>query len=186
LSYVAAAVIFSGRVAESPRREGDNMFERELRLNGLMNGYLARLLADFDDSQLEQPIVTGGNPPAWILAHLAVANDYALRMLGEPRLAPAEWHKRFGPGRSPREDPNPLPSKMELAEKLTNGHQALAAAVPKADPERMNEPQTVEFFKGTPVETIGDVVAHLLATHLAMHLGQLSAWRRAQGRPVMF
>jgi uncharacterized damage-inducible protein DinB len=186
LSYAVAAVIFSGRVAESPRREGDNMFERELRLNGLMNGYLARLLADFDDGQLNIPIADGGNSPAWILAHLAVANDYALRMLGEPRLAPAEWHKRFGPGRSPKEDPHPLPSKSELAEKLKTGHQALLAAVPQADPERMNAPQTVEFFKGTPVETIGDVVAHLLTTHLAMHLGQLSAWRRAQGRPALF
>ena len=101
------------------------MFERELRLNGLMNGYLSRLLADFDDGQLNIPIADGGNSPAWILAHLAVANDYALRMLGEPRLAPAEWHKRFGPGRSPKDDPNPLPSKLELAENLKTGQQVV-------------------------------------------------------------
>jgi uncharacterized damage-inducible protein DinB len=162
------------------------MFERELRLNGLMNGYLARLVEDHDDAELRTPIATGGNPPAWILAHLAVANDYALRMLGEPRIAPAEWHKRFGPGLSPKDDPNPLPSKAELLEKLGKGRQTLSAAALKADPERMGERQTIEFFKDTPVQTIGDVVAHLLTTHLAIHLGQLSAWRRTHGRPPLF
>lgn len=162
------------------------MFERELRLNGLMNGYLSRLLQDSDDAALAVPIAGGGNPPAWILAHLVVTNDYALRLLGEPRLAPAEWHKRFAPGVTPTDDPSLLPSKTELLEKLGDGRRQLAAAAPKADPARMAEPQTSPFFKDTPVETVGDVVAHLLTTHLALHMGQLSAWRRVQGRPPLF
>jgi hypothetical protein len=162
------------------------MFERELRLNGLMNGILSRLLNDLDDAQLAVPIASGGNPPAWILAHLALANDYALRMLGEPRVCPSEWHKRFGPGKSPKEDAGTLPSKAELLQKLEEGRQAVAAAVAKADPARMNEPQTVDFFKNTPIETNGDVVAHLMTTHLAGHLGQLSAWRRVQGKAFLF
>jgi hypothetical protein len=162
------------------------MFERELRLNGLMNGYLSRLLQDLDDAQLNVPVANGGNPPAWILAHLAVANDYALRMLGEPRITPSEWHKRFGPGASPKDDQRPLPSKTELVQKLEEGRQNVAATAVKADPARMDERHSIEFFKDTPVETVGDVVAHLLTTHLAGHLGQLSAWRRVQGRPPLF
>ncbi len=162
------------------------MFERELRLNGLMNGYLSRLLQDLDDAQLSVPIASGGNPPAWILAHLIVANDYALRMLGEPRIAPAEWHKRFGRGVSPKDDQSPLPSKAELLQKLAEGRQHLVAAVVKADPARMSERQNIEIFKDTPVETIGDVMAHLMTTHLAGHLGQISAWRRVQGRAPLF
>src|SRR5579864_7980925 len=124
------------------------MFEREMRLNGLMHGYLKRLLDDLDDRQLASPIAEGGNPPAWILAHLVVANDYTLRNLGEARVAGSEWHKRFGPGKSPKTDPDPLPTKAELVEKLEEGRQRLSAAAGKADPARMNEPQTFELFKG--------------------------------------
>jgi hypothetical protein len=166
--------------------EDSHVFERELRINGLMNGMLSRLLQDVDDTQLVTPIASGGNPPAWILAHLAVANDYALRMMGEPRVCSSEWHKRFGPGKSPREDNGPLPTKAELLQKLDEGRQAVASAAPKADPARMDVPQTVDFFKGTPVETNGDIVAHLMTTHMALHLGQLSAWRRVQGKAFLF
>jgi hypothetical protein len=162
------------------------MFEREVRLNGLMNGMLSLLLKDVDDAELAVPIASGGNPPAWILAHVVVANDYALRMLGGDRVAPAEWHKRFGRGMSPKEDQNPLPSKAELVAKLEQGRQQIATAAARVDPARMNEPHNVEFFKDTPVECIGDVVAHLMTTHLSIHLGQLSAWRRVQGRAPLF
>ena len=178
--------LVEARRSPNPVAKELHMFERELRLNGLMNGYLSRLLQDLDEAQLAVPIAGGGNPPAWILAHLAVANDYALRMLGEPRVAPSEWHKRFGPGKSPTEDGGTLPSKTDLLQKLEEGRKALAAAAAKADPARMSERQNVDFFKDTPIETNADVVAHLMTTHLAGHLGQLSAWRRVQGKPPLF
>ena len=34
--------------------------------------------------------------------------------------------------------------------------------------------------------TVGDLLAHLLTTHSAYHLGQLSTWRRAAGLPEVF
>ena len=49
-------------------------------------------------AQLSVPITDGANPPAFILGHLAVINDYALKFLGEERVAPKEWHKRFRSG----------------------------------------------------------------------------------------
>ena len=162
------------------------MFERELRLNGLMNGYLARLLNDLDDAHCAVPIAEKGNPPAWVLAHLVVTNDYGLRVLEEERVAPPEWRKRFGPSTSPWDDPSPLPSKTELVQKLEESRQRLTAGATKADPARMNQPHGIDFFKGSPVETNADFIAHLLTTHLAGHLGQLSAWRRVQGKPPLF
>ena len=133
------------------------------------------------------PIASGGNPPAWILAHLVVANDYALRMLGEPRIAPAEWHKRFGRGSLAEKTIKARsPQKRSSCRSSTEGRQHLVAAAVKADPARMSERHNIEIFKDTPVETIGDVMAHLMTTHLAGHLGQLSAWRRVQGRAPLF
>jgi hypothetical protein len=48
----------------------------------------------------------------------------------------------------------------------------------------MSEPHTLElrFLKG-PLPTVGDLLAHLMTTHEAAHLGQLSAWRRLLGLP---
>lgn len=162
------------------------MFERESRLHRLMYGYLQRLINDLDDEQLAIPIGESGNSPAWVLAHLALGNDYALRYLGAPRIAPAEWHKRFRPGKSPGEDTGTMPSKSELVEVLEAGHQSLLEAIQTADAAKMDEPHNVELFKDAPIDTVGDVVAHLMTTHLAGHLGQLSAWRRQQGKPAMF
>ena len=52
----------------SHRRHGArSMFEREIRLNGLMNRLLTGMLADMDEAQLLAPISDVGNPPAWIL-----------------------------------------------------------------------------------------------------------------------
>ncbi len=161
------------------------MFEREIRLNGLMNYLLANMLADMDEAHFVAPISEGGNPPAWILGHLVICNDYALRMLGGPRLAPAEWHKRFGRGMSPKDDPSPLPSKQELVAKLNEGREQVAAAAAKADPERMSQPHNVELFKDSPVQTQGDILSHLMTTHFATHVGQLSVWRRAHGKPPL-
>jgi uncharacterized damage-inducible protein DinB len=162
------------------------MFERESRLNGLMFGFLLKVLEDADDEQLSVPLTNGGNPPAFILGHLAVINDYALRFLGEQRVAPQEWHKRFRPGASPKDDSSPFPTKAELLQVLQAGHERILALAKDADPERMNQPQTSDFFKGTPVETIGDVLAHMMTSHLAFHTGQISAWRRLQGKPHIF
>jgi uncharacterized damage-inducible protein DinB len=159
------------------------MFEREIRLNGLMYGLLQKLLHEVDETRFQHPLIDGGNSPAWILAHLAVVNDYVLKNFGEARVVPAEWHKRFRPGASPKDDPSPLPSKAELWEALETGRRRIYEAALKVDPEKMNQPQTSDFFKDTPVKTLGDVVGHLLTTHFAFHIGQISAWRRLEGKP---
>ncbi len=162
------------------------MFEHELRLNGLMYGLMQRLLSEVDETRFQRPLVEGGNSPAWILAHLAVVNDYCLKNLGEQRILPAEWHKRFRPGAAPKDDPSPMPTKTELMETLEKGRRLICEAVLKADPARMDQPQTSDFFKDSPVKTIGDVIAHLMTTHIAFHLGQISAWRRLEGKPYLF
>jgi hypothetical protein len=49
----------------------------------------------------------------------------------------------------------------------------------------MSQPQTAELLKNTPLKTIGDVMDHLLTTHFAFHIGQLSAWRRLEGKSFL-
>jgi hypothetical protein len=35
------------------------------------------------------------------------------------------------------------------------------------------------------VKTMGDIVTHLLTTHFAFHIGQISAWRRLEGQSFL-
>jgi hypothetical protein len=44
----------------------------------------------------------------------------------------------------------------------------------------------VGLLSNTPLRTKGDLIAHILATHFAVHLGQLSTLRRLAGRPLLF
>jgi hypothetical protein len=86
----------------------------------------------------------------------------------------------------PKDDTAPLPTKAELVQTIEAGRRKIVEAIAKVDPARMEQPQNSDFFKDSPVKTVGDVVAHLLTTHFAYHLGQISAWRRVEGKPFLF
>lgn len=160
------------------------MFERECTLYAFVLGYAQRLVADLDEAEMAVQPAPGMNPPAWILGHLAIATDYALRLLGEATACPRDWHVRFGPGSVPPADPAAYPSKAELMAALERGHERVDTAARRATPERLEQPHGVEIaFLKEPLPTVGDLLAHLMTTHEAAHLGQLSAWRRLQGKP---
>ncbi len=158
------------------------MFERELTLYQFNLNYLKMLVADLAEDLSGAPF-EGGNPPVWILGHLAICTDYAARMLGEKPVCPREWHKQFAPGTKPLDLVPPLPTKSELVAAIENGHRRVAAAMPNASADVLNQPHAVELLKPTVLKTNGDVLAHLMCTHPAFHLAQLSACRRRQGKP---
>jgi hypothetical protein len=163
------------------------MFETELRLYEFSLGLAKRMAAEIDESEMNvRPGDGSGNPPVWILGHLAVSTDFALRALGRPMLCPPAWLKMFGPGSDSGAVPEPRPTKADLMAALERGHAAVTAAVREADPAALDRPHTIPFFQGTPLRTVGDTLALLLTTHEGLHLGQLSAWRRTRGRKAMF
>ncbi len=148
--------------------------------------YIQMLAADLDDDDLGVAPFSGANPAVWILGHLAVATDYAARMLGQKPECPREWHKYFAPGSNPAEVPLPYPTKAELLAAIENGHRRCAAALAAVDKEMLNQPHSVELLKPTALKTNADVLCHLMATHPAFHVSQLSACRRKKGKgPVV-
>ena len=163
------------------------MFDRESNLHALMLAYLRMLVADIDEARLDVEPCPGGNPPRWILGHLAVVGDGAGRLLGLRLSLPASWHRDFGPGSKPGQA-DPVPSKQELMRAIESGHARVTEAARSARPEDMDQPHGVEMaiLKDSPVRTRADLLAHLMTTHVAAHLGQLSAWRRQMGLPALF
>ncbi|MEX0676698.1 MAG: DinB family protein [Pirellulales bacterium] len=158
------------------------MFERELTLYKFNLNYLRLLAADVAESNLGAVPFEGANPPVWILGHLAMATDFAARLLGLEPACPREWHKQFAPGSKPSELKPPWPTKSELLAAIENGHRRVSEAAPGASADAMNKLHNVELLKPTNLTTNGDVLAHLMTTHIAFHLAQLSACRRKAGK----
>lgn len=162
------------------------MFERETRLYEFCRGYCHRLMEDVADSEMNVQPAPNVNTPLWILGHLAVATDYATGLLGQRRACSEAWHTAFGPRTSALVALAPPPSKAELLAAIDLGHRHVANAVQKTDPDELELPHKVELFRDTPIQSVGDLLGHLMTTHVATHLGQLSLWRRLQGRAPLF
>ena len=158
------------------------MYANELKLFAFQRDF-AHLLADPVPAErfAEQP-AAGVNHPAWIVGHLAVAADFGLKFCGAPTVCPAGWMPLFSPGSQVSADPGVYPPKAELLAAYDEVHAKLTAAVPGADPGPLAGPNPLLAL--TPgLTTVGDLLSHILSTHEAFHLGQLSTWRRVVGFP---
>jgi hypothetical protein len=162
------------------------MLKTQLNIYAFNMTYLRRLLADLADDQLAAEPAPGLNSPLWILGHLAVANDGALKMLGQPRVCSAEWHRCFTRGTSAADIPLPHPTKTELLSAIERGFEQVTASVRAADPAIFAQPNPIAVFEGTPIATIGDLLTLMMTGHFGVHLGQLSLGRRLRGLPPMF
>lgn len=158
------------------------MLERERKLYAFVLKYCHLLTADLSDEQMTLQPMPGTNHAAWILGHLAIATDSAARLLGERPACPAEWRTLFGPGSVVVADRHAYPTKAELLAAIEAGQARVAAAAATVGEDRLSRPHGLPILK-EELPTVGDLLAHLMTTHPATHLGQLSAWRRMLGLP---
>jgi hypothetical protein len=144
--------------------------------------YAQRLVADLSDRQMCALPMPGMNHPAWVLGHLAITCDFVLSLLERPTAGPAEWQGLFGAGTQPTNRPGTYPAKEALLQALADGHARVATAYEAADPVTLEKPTPNSRMRRVFL-TVGESVVGMLTTHEAMHLGQVSAWRRGQGLP---
>lgn len=160
------------------------MFENERSLNVFLLDYADKLLEGIEDSSLADLPAPGLNHPAWIVGHLGLVSDYGLQLLGRPTACARSWHVLFGPGSTAEPDRARYPAKVELVEAMRRGYETLAGAAAEADPAAMAAPHPFEVrFLREGLPTAGQLLSHILTTHIATHLGQFSAWRRLRGMP---
>ena len=162
------------------------MFTQEITLNQFFLDYFEGLVKDLPETGLAEQGAGKGHSALWLLGHLAVTGDSGRMLLGREKICPAPWFVAFGPKSSDeiknpdKYDPN------EMIDAIRRVYTDLQEAASQADPEMMRQPHPVEILKGSRIETNADVLAHLLTTHFAAHVGQLSYWRRLQGKPPLF
>ncbi|MBL0928495.1 MAG: hypothetical protein IBJ11_12735, partial [Phycisphaerales bacterium] len=83
----------------------------------------------------------------------------------------------------------PIPdryTKHSLLADLQSARAHLVAAFDRADPHQLAAPHGREYLAATPLRSVRDVVHQLLTVHAGYHIGQLSVYRRATGKPPLF
>lgn len=147
--------------------------------------YAKKLVEDLTEEQMVIIPSKGlENHPAFTLGHLATASAMTVEDLGGEYNVPEGWHDLFtrkGPG-DPRLPGNqPYPAKQELLGQLELQHNLVKETLINSTPEKLAEPLQWRFSAYMP--TLLDEVAFMCINHEAMHLSQVSAWRRAMGLP---
>jgi hypothetical protein len=169
-------------VADEQDQE-DGMTDRETILAAyrFTQMYAEKLAADLTDDELTVQPHAGMNHAAWVLGHVALGSDFVALLLGEPTVTGEAWMATFGPGSTPVDDRAAYPSKDELLATMRTTHARAIKLLAAATAEQLDLPNGTPFF---PVDfpTVGALITHLMTTHAALHLGQLSAWRRALGK----
>jgi hypothetical protein len=161
------------------------MFETETKINLLLLQYCRMLVGDLADERLAEQPLPGVNHPAWVLGHLAYSTDVATGLLGGAKVLPEGWASRFGGGSKLSASRSDYPSKEELLRAVEQGFERVRGQAPAATAEQLARPTNNTFLKGA-LPTTKELVAFLMTGHMAVHLGQLSTWRRMIGLPPLF
>lgn len=156
------------------------MFEREITLNTMLIEGFKAVIKDIPDNEIYQPAPGNGHPPVWVLGHLAICAELGQKHCGGS-IAHMEWLRIFGPGSSDEIEDTGQFTKRDLAGAVIEGYGTLAELARNTDEASMSAPHGVALLEATPIQTVGDLVAHLLTSHFSFHWAQLSGWRRAAG-----
>ncbi len=159
------------------------MFEREAQILRTLQDYGDALLRDIADDEMCLQPTPGCNHAAWIMGHLAISADQHGTYAGAERRLEA-WDAIFDMGTTPTPSMDAYPAKDELAQAWHDANTRIVAAGQSAGPDLLGQPTQGPL--GETLPTVADFLAFSMTGHTATHLGQLSAWRRAIGRPKMF
>jgi hypothetical protein len=159
------------------------MRDHVLRAAELNLAYAKKLLADIPDEKMAVQPAPGMNHAAWVLGHLTFVGDAAIRVFDLPYEMKKEWGELFNMTSKPVSDRSVYPSKDELWTAYERAYRRLSDTV-KAAPLDVFDREHPNPKLRAIMPTIGVAVTHVLCTHHGLHLGQLSAWRRAQGLPA--
>ncbi|MGI9473080.1 MAG: DinB family protein [Rubripirellula sp.] len=153
-------------------------------------GYAERLLSDVKADQFARfaridETVIESNHPAFIYGHLSLYSSRVVEQLGADAadVQPTEaFIAVFSKDAKCVDDPDGsiYPSMDEITERLFAGYRAAIAALNDADDALFVEQNPNEAMRAK-FPTIGAMHGFYVGGHFMLHMGQMSAWRRAVG-----
>lgn len=141
------------------------------------------LVADLDDEQMCQQMVTGENHPTWTLGHLFLADCMILSLFqgaDAPKM-PKGWQELYAPGNAPDSDKDRFHSKKELVERLIETGKVRSQVISRLTSEDLAKPTPDPRF-AIFQPTLGHIL-HYLLFHEGNHDGQLAMWRKLRKLP---
>ena len=147
--------------------------------------YAERLVSDLSPEEMISQPVPGVtmNHPAWVLAHLSAYPPVMMKML-QGDVPDDPMTHRYGRNSTPLADAGEYPPKDALVAHFLTVRHRLAEVFDAADPEVLGAPPLIERFVAR-WPSMWHMCVTMMTHHEAVHLGQLSAWRRAGGRPAV-
>ncbi len=140
-----------------------------------------RLASDVEDDRFAAQPVEGINHPAWLLGHITTYHDVIVALLkGESFDNP--WDAPCGKNSTPSPDRGVYASKDEILRSHREGFERASEVIRSAPAEAWSAPLEHPSW-GKQFGAVAPAVIFLATTHQALHLGQLSGWRRAMGLP---
>ena len=148
-------------------------------------GFLTSTVADFSDAEMLKRPCPGGNHAAWQIGHLIGAEARMVNAAspGAAPMPPASFTDKFKKDTASIDDASFFPSKNELLETFGKQRDATIAWASKLSEADLAKPMP------EPINRFAPTVGHLILgmpVHVAMHVGQFQAIRRALGKPVLF
>jgi hypothetical protein len=158
------------------------MFGYVLTAGAINLEYGKKLVAEIVDEKMCVQPAPGMNHAAWVIGHLTFVADSMIKVWDQSPSLPREWVELFNLASKPTDDRMRYPSKAALVEAYEKAYHRLMEVVKGAPAEAFEREFPNPKLRGM-LPTVGVAMVHILTSHHALHLGQLSAWRRAQGLP---
>lgn len=126
------------------------------------------------------------NHPAFCLGHLATYPQRLLEMCGlDPATAamPASYADLFAAGKECHDDPTGTiyPPMDEITDRFFSAHRYLLESFATVTDDVLLRPNPAEGRMKEMFPTVASAANFMVAPHIMMHLGQISAWRRCFG-----
>lgn len=150
-------------------------------VNGFNVKLMDRMTADVPEERFYEQLPGLPNHPGWQVGHVTFVRASVARALGRPGPVDPERLAWAAPNSAPKGGAEGHPGKAELLAMYRAAQEHLAAVVGGLDEATLESPSPERMRERFP--TVRNLLFGLLGPHDALHLGQLSTWRRAAGYP---
>lgn len=155
--------------------------------------YAERLIGDIPEDRFARTASPGGetvesNHPAFIFGHLSLYPDKVTELLGSSRektQPPEGFEAVFSKTAKCVDDPDGTiyPSRDEILAFFRQSYPAAIEAIAGASEEVLGGEIPVDTPMKEVVDTLGGLINFYMTSHVMVHMGQLSAWRRMENLP---
>ena len=151
---------------------------------------IKHLVKDLDDELMIEMPAPEMDHPAWIIGHLTYTIQETGKQVGMSPWLPKHWSGLFVKDANINNNPDTYPNKEKLMKELESGEKHIITSLNKlkesqlvntADKKKSSRIYPTIFAENGP--TVGHLILNTLVGHFSIHVGQLSAWRRAMNLP---